>query len=167
MGTSAEPQWLSNEERQAWLGLASILIRLPSALDAQLRRDAGISHFEYQVLAGLSESPARTLRMSTLAILAEGSLSRLSQVVSRLERQGWVHRSPDPADGRYTLATLTQAGWDKVVQAAPGHARMVRSLVFASITKAQVRQLTDIGQRITRVIDPEGHCPGEPRAGER
>jgi hypothetical protein len=52
------PRWLDAEERQAWLALASTLNRLPAALDAQLRRDAGISHFEYQVLALLSRRPA-------------------------------------------------------------------------------------------------------------
>jgi MarR family protein len=79
----------------------------PAALDAQLRCDAGISHFEYQVLALLSEAPGRTLRMSELATMAEGSLPRLSQVVARMEQRGWVRRTPDPADGRYTLAILT------------------------------------------------------------
>ena len=100
MDASQEPRWLDAEERQAWLALASALNRLPIALDAQLRRDAGISHFEYQVLALLSEAPGRTLRMSALATLAEGSLPRLSQVVARLEQRGWVRRTPAPADGR-------------------------------------------------------------------
>src|SRR3954462_4552588 len=91
----AEPRWLDDDELETWMSLASLLIRLPTALDAQLLREAGISHFEYQVLAGLSESAERTMRMSVLAALADGSLSRLSQVVSRLERRGWVRRSPD------------------------------------------------------------------------
>ena len=106
MDAPQEPRWLDAEERQAWLALASTLNKLPAALDAQLRRDAGISHFEYQVLALLSEAPGRTLRMSELATMAEGSLPRLSQVADRLEQHGWMRRTPDPADGRYTLATL-------------------------------------------------------------
>src|SRR5437016_1202500 len=120
-----EAHWLNDEERRAWLALTSVLIRLPTALDTQLRRDAGISHFEYAVMAGLSEAPNRTLRMSDLAVLSEGSLSRLSQVVSRLEQKKWVRRMPDPGDGRYTLARLTAAGWRKVVQTAPGHVEAV------------------------------------------
>ena len=143
---------------RSWLSLASVLIRLPSALDAQLRRDSGITHFEYQVMAGLSESPDRTLRMSVLAVLAEGSLSRLSQVVSRLEKRGWVRRTPDPTDGRYTLAVLTEAGWDKVVATAPGHVEAVRRFVFDPLTSAQHRQLCDIGRRIMRAIDPDDPC---------
>lgn len=153
-----EPRWLTDEERQTWLTLAGLIIRLPSALDAQLQRDAGISHFEYQVLAGLSERPDRTLRMSDLALLANGSLSRMSHVVNRLEKRGWVHRTPDPADGRYTLATLTDDGWEKVVATAPGHVEAVRSLVFDPLTRTQTRQLRDIGHRVLRAIDPDDNC---------
>jgi len=72
MDDTVEPRWLDREERQAWIALVSVLIRLPSALDAQLQRDAGISHFEYQVMVCLSESPGSTLRIGVLAILVEG-----------------------------------------------------------------------------------------------
>ncbi|HYK26674.1 MAG TPA: MarR family transcriptional regulator [Streptosporangiaceae bacterium] len=160
MDDALEPRWLSAEDMQTWFALVSVLIRLPTALDAQLQRDAGISHFEYQVLAGLSEAPDRTMRMSVLAMLAEGSLPRLSQVVSRLEKRGWMHRTPDPEDGRYTLAILTDEGFAKVSQTAPGHVSEVRRLVFDPLTKAQTRQLCDIGRRIMRAIDPNDLCLG-------
>ena len=156
-----ERRWLDAEESQAWRALAGVLVRLPAALDAQLRRDAGISHFEYQVLALLSEAPGRTLRMSELATMAEGSLPRLSQVVARLEQRGWVRRTPDPTDGRYTLATLTSQGQAKVTQAAPGHAQEVRRLVFDPLTKTQSRQLREISRRIIRAIDPHAATPAQ------
>ena len=167
MDVSQEPIGLDAEETQAWRALASTLIRLPSALDAQLRRDAGISHFEFQVLAVLSETPGRTLRMSVLAALTEGSLPRLSQVVARMERRGWVRRTPDPADVRYTLAILTDRGWTKVTEAAPGHIAAVRRLVLDPLTKAQSRQLREIGRRIVHAIDADGdrlidHPPQHP-----
>jgi DNA-binding MarR family transcriptional regulator len=155
MDAPQEPRWLDAEESQAWRAVAKTLERLPAALDAQLRRDAGISHFEYQVLALLSEAPGRTLRMSELAMWAGSSLPRLSQVVARLEQRGWVRRTPDPADGRYTLATLTGKGQAKVTQAAPGHVQEVRRLVFDPLTKTQSRQLREIGRRISHAIDPD------------
>ena len=163
METSSEPQWLSPDERAAWLALASVTMRLPAALDTQLRRDAGVSHFEYTVLAALSEADHRTLRMSQLAVLAEGSLSRLSQVVSRLENRGLVRRSADPEDGRSTLATLTAKGWQKVVATAPGHVAEVRRLVLDPLTRTQVGQLSTIGRRIMGAIDPQDECAGELR----
>src|SRR5215467_366466 len=158
MDAPQEPRWLDPEEQQAWRALAKTLVRLPAALDAQLHRDAQISHFEYQVLAFLSEAPGRTLRMSELATLAGGSLPRLSQVVARLEQRGWVRRTPDPADGRYTLAILTDDGWAKVSETAPGHVEEVRRLLFDPLTKAQSRQLREIGRRIMTAIDPDDMC---------
>ena len=96
--------------------------------------------------------------MSTLAMLAEGSLPRLSQAVGRLERRGWVRRTADPADGRYTLAILTDDGLAKVTETAPGHVEEVRRLVFDPLTRTQSRQLREIGRRIMTAIDADDPC---------
>ncbi|MFF1303531.1 MarR family winged helix-turn-helix transcriptional regulator [Streptomyces sp. NPDC058307] len=149
------PRWLDEEERHAWHGLMGVMRRLEHALDTHLR-DEGLTHFEYGVMAALSESPQRELRMSALAAFAESSLSRLSQVVARLERKGYAQRRPDPADGRYTLAALTDEGYQKIVDVAPGHVAEVRRLVFDPLTKAQVKQLAHIGQRILHTIAGDG-----------
>lgn len=149
------PVWLDTDERAAWLALIGLTIRLPRELDRQLRRDAGISHFDYQVLALLSEAPERTLRMSALADRVEGSLPRLSQVVSRLERDGWIRRHPDPSDGRSTLATLTGSGWELLVGIAPGHVATVRRLVFDPLSTRQVDQLGRIATTVLGAIDAD------------
>ena len=115
---SDEPRWLSARELASWMPVGGLLLRLPAALDAQMQRDCGLSHFEYLVLATLSEAPEWTRRMSALAALANGSLSRLSHVVKRLEARGWVRREPCPQDGRYTNAVLTDAGWATVLASA-------------------------------------------------
>jgi DNA-binding MarR family transcriptional regulator len=154
-----EPRWLDAEEQQSWIAFAGLLMRLPGALDAQLQRDAGLSHFEYLVMSGLSMAEARTMRMSELAAFAEGSLPRLSQVVGRLEKRGWISRRPDPTDGRYTLAKLTDSGWDKVVASAPSHVAAVRNYVFDPLTKGQQRQLREMSRRMMQAIDPGGDCP--------
>jgi hypothetical protein len=77
-----EPRWLEGIERDAWLSLIGVIIRLPAALDAQLQRDAGLSHFEYMVMVNLSNADDHVLRMSQLAALCHSSLSRLSHVAS-------------------------------------------------------------------------------------
>ncbi len=159
-----EPRWLTAEEQQTWLAVAAVVTWLPDALDAQLQRDAGISHFEYQVMAMLSMSPQRTRRMKEVAALANGSLTRLSRTVDRLEARGWVTRRPDPEDGRSTLAVLTDAGWDKVVATAPDHVSEVRRLVFDPLTATQVRHLREIAARIREVVQPEGCLPIPPTA---
>ncbi|MCW2560063.1 MAG: transcriptional regulator, MarR family [Mycobacterium sp.] len=151
-----EPRWLNEDDRQTWVALARMLIWLPTALDSQLQRDSGLSHFEYGILAALSEADEGTLRMSELAIYANGSLSRLSRAVARLERRDWVTRTPDPADGRYTLAVLADKGRAVLVEAAPKHVDAVNRLVFDPLTTAQARQLRTIAGRILNTIDAEG-----------
>jgi DNA-binding MarR family transcriptional regulator len=143
---------LSDDNLEAWSALATVLEWLPAALDAQLQRDAGLTHFEYGVMFALADAEDRTLRMSTLASYSNSSLSRLSRAVARLEAKDWVRRAPDPADGRYTLATLTDAGEQKVDEAAPGHVATVNRLIFGSLTQAQVRQLRDISGRIMDAV---------------
>jgi DNA-binding MarR family transcriptional regulator len=148
------PRWLDEQEMDAWLQVAMLLSRLPHALDAQLLRDAQLTHFEYEVMSALSEAPQWTLRMSTLAELANGSLSRLSHVVKRLEQRKWVYRTPCPEDGRFTNAILTDSGWNKVVDTAPGYAENVRNLVIDPLSRAQLRQLAAIGRRINAGTPP-------------
>jgi DNA-binding MarR family transcriptional regulator len=157
-GPADEPRWLDADERAAWLSLAGVMTLLPSALDAQLQRDAGLSHFEYMVLAMLSEQQSRTMRMSDLAALTNGSLSRLSHVARRLEGQGFLRREACREDGRATNAVLTDAGHAKVVATAPGHVATVRRLVFDVLTPAQRGQLRTIGDRILGQVAPDGSC---------
>jgi DNA-binding MarR family transcriptional regulator len=145
--------WLSDEQQAAWRPVAALMIRLPAALDAQLQKDAGITQFDYLVLSALSEADNRTLRMSELAALASGSLSRLSHVVSRLENKGWVRREPCPGDGRFINAVLTDAGWEKVLATAPGHVAAVRKLVLDALTPAEFEEL---GEICTRLLAAQG-----------
>lgn len=145
--------WLTEAEQRAWRQLAAVFLRLPGALESQLQRDAGLSHFEYWVMALLSEAAGRARRLRALADQANCSLSRLSHVVTRLEGRGWVMRRPDPDDARSTLAVLTDAGYGKVVDAAPGHVEAVRSLVFAALDAADVEALERVCGAIATQID--------------
>jgi DNA-binding MarR family transcriptional regulator len=147
---------LSRDERAAWVRLASLLELLPGVLDAQLRRDAGLMHFEYFVLAMLSEAPDHTLRMSALAAQTNATPPRLSHVVKRLETRGLVERLPCPEDARATNARLTDDGWRTVREAAPAHVANVREHVIDALTRQQVHQLAAIAESILARLDPEG-----------
>ncbi|WP_036556225.1 MarR family winged helix-turn-helix transcriptional regulator [Nocardioides insulae] len=148
-------RWLDDHERAAWVRLAAVLELLPGVLDAQLRRDAGLTHFEYFVLAMLSESPEGALRMSALAAQTNATLPRLSHVVRKLSDRGLVRRSAAPGDARATDVALTEEGWTKIRETAPGHVAQVRRHVVDALTPAQIDQLAGIAEAILGRIDPD------------
>lgn len=148
-------RWLDDTELDAWLRLVAVVELLPGTLERQLRRDAGLTHFEYFVLAMLSEAPDRTLRMTALAARANATLPRLSHVVRRLEERGLVERLPCPGDGRATNARLTGPGWEKVRASAPGHVENVRRHVVDALSREQLEQLTTIGDALLERLDPD------------
>lgn len=161
-----ETRWLDADERAAWLRLAAVMELLPGVLDAQLRRESDLTHFDYFVLAMLSEAPGRSLRMTALAQRTNATLPRLSHVVQRLEARALVERFPCPEDRRATTARLTPTGWDAVVAAAPGHVGTVRQHVLDPLSRTQIRQLTAIGDALLTRLDPERRMSGLYESGK-
>ncbi len=149
-------KWLTAAELDSWLAVVRLICWLPWSVDRQLRRDSNLGIVEYQVLAMLSEAPGRTIRMSSLALLTNASLSRLSHLFKRLEGRGLVRREPDPADGRFTNAILTEKGFKQLAEAAPGHVAHVRSLVIDTLSGEQLRRLGLAADRILSRIDTSG-----------
>ena len=154
--TARDQEWLTADELAAWVRVIAMLELVPGVLDSQLRRDAGLTNFEYYVLAMLSEAPERTLRMTTLAAHTNATLPRLSHVVRRLEGRGLVERFPCPEDGRATNARLSDDGCRKVKEAAPGHVANVRRHVIDALTPEQLAQLTGIADAVLARLDPAG-----------
>jgi DNA-binding MarR family transcriptional regulator len=148
-----QPRWLSPAELNVWYSVAELLYRMPTALQSQLQRDAKLSLVEYYALAYLSDQPDHRLRMSELAVLTNAELSRLSHLVSRLEKRGLVRRAPDPSNGRYTQAILTEAGYDYLAAAAPGHVRRVRELLYDVLDPAELQQLRLLTTKVIAAID--------------
>jgi DNA-binding MarR family transcriptional regulator len=150
---SQDVPWLSADDQASWRAVMRLVAKLPRALDRQLRRDAGLSLVEYEALAFLAEEEARSMRLSHLAEATTTSLSRLSQLMTRLEQRGLAYRQQDPEDGRFTQALLTDDGYRKVVEAAPGHATAVRALVVDALGPDRLRRLGEDAGEIVRRID--------------
>lgn len=148
-------QWLDESQQRTWRAWLSVSELLPRVLDAQLQRDAGISHAAYVVLAMLSEAPDRSRRMSDLARRSNQSQSRLSHTVTRLEERGWVRRERAAEDGRGNLAVLTDAGWDVVRTLAPGHVDAVRTALFEPLTDEQAGALGEALAAVLERLDPD------------
>ena len=152
---NTQSPWLDDDQQDLWQALLTVVIALPAALDRQLQRDAGISNFEYGVLAQLSMADDATMRLSDLARVCDSTQPRLSKVMDRFETRDWVARRPDPGDGRYTLATLTGTGRRKLVESAPEHVAQVKRLVFDPLSAVQRRHLGVALSRIAATLRQE------------
>jgi DNA-binding MarR family transcriptional regulator len=159
-----DQQWLDEQQQRTWRAWLAVTELLPRTLDAQLQRDAGLTHAAYVVLAMLSEAPDRSRRMSDLARTANQSQSRLSHTVARLEERGWVERVRATEDRRGNVAVLTDAGWDVVSRVAPGHVAAVRDGLFAALTQAQTQALGDALSAVLERLDPD-HTLRVPEVG--
>lgn len=146
--------WLNTAEAHTWLVLWSVSEWLPVRLDEQLKRDSGVSHRDYFALAQISMAPDEQLSMTELAHLSDMSASHMSHVVSRLEKRGWVVRSPSPDDRRTNLARITDEGRDFIRGAAPGHVAEVRRRVFDQLTADEAVQLGDLLSKVLEGLDP-------------
>jgi len=149
---TAEP-WLDDDQQQAWRHVVGLFMTLPSALESDLQRNAGLSLFEYVVLASLSEADNETLQMSDLAHRANSTLTRLSHLISRLEKRGWVVKRPSTTDRRVSTVTLTAAGKKKIHGAAPGHAECVQQLVVQPLSATQLKYLGEAAATVVKAID--------------
>ncbi|MEW2395392.1 MarR family transcriptional regulator [Streptomyces sp. NPDC046862] len=149
---TSSPRWLDSEERRAWLAYIDFSTLLSDHLNRQLRRDAGVTHADYSLLAHLSTAPDRTLTMSELAERLKITRSRLTHAVTRLQEAGYVDRQEAPGNRRNQLAVLTPQGQQLLERAAPGHVEAVRRAVFDALTPEQVRQFAEIGEAINAAL---------------
>lgn len=148
--------WLTPDELETWRALSRLVAKLPTTLGDQLQCESNLSFLEYYVMAGLSDQPDHTIRMSHLAVLANSELSRLSHLMARLEKSGFVRREPDPTDRRFTNAVLTDAGHAYLAEAAPRHVENVRSLVFNALDTNAQHALRHAAQQILARLDDQG-----------
>jgi DNA-binding MarR family transcriptional regulator len=156
------PRWLGPNEQRTWLALLATINVLDEELDRQLQRDAGMPHTYYMVLAALSGSPGRRMRMSDLALLNHASQSRLTHAVNRLVAAGWVRREKCEGDRRVVYAVLTDEGYEALRTAAPGHVEAVRQTLFDQLSPKQVGQLREICEA---VLATRGGAPRWPEPG--
>lgn len=149
-------RWLSEDELASWLKLSGVMLRLGTTLDSQLQRDADMTHFDYLCLAMLSEEQDLTATMSCLAGRTNASLSRLSHVITKLEKRGWVCRSRSEISRRVTLVRMTDEGYAVLRAAAPGHVETVRSLVYEGLDADDVEALHRIMGQVLERIEASG-----------
>ena len=77
----------------------------------------GISFSEYQMLAALRDHPAAAATRVDLAAAVGLTPSGVTRALKPMEKLGFVETAKDARDARKSLATLTPAGIELVVDA--------------------------------------------------
>ncbi|MET8452644.1 MarR family winged helix-turn-helix transcriptional regulator [Streptomyces sp. NPDC005209] len=122
--------------------LGEVMMALPRAVDADMIRDGGLRLSEYTPLMFLSEAPDRQMRMSELAEACTLTLSGMTRVVIRLEKQGYVERVRCTEDLRGWNAVLTDSGLARLREAWPAHLASVRRRMLDDLAGHDLTQLT-------------------------
>lgn len=148
--------WLSDQQQRVWRAFLRMSGQLNDCVERDMQQTGEMPHAYYLILAMLSESPGRSLRMNQLAEAVRASQSRVSHAVSRLEEDGWVRRIPAPGDRRGQVAELTGPGFDRLRELAPGHAEVVRSIMFDPLTPEQLENFEDICTTILKAMAERG-----------
>jgi DNA-binding MarR family transcriptional regulator len=142
-----EPDAFSPEEFHAWRGLIRLREAVMREIDRRLLRDSALSLADYGVLITLVTAPDLRLRMSSLGAQRMLTPSGITRVVNRLEERGFVHREPDPADGRAALAVLTRPGLEALRQAQVIHHATVRELYLGRLTPNELDRLARLFEK--------------------
>jgi len=122
-----------------WRNYLTMTARLQSAMSRQLQADCGLSLADYDVLVALEEK--RGCRIAELGERLGWEQSRLSHQLNRMRARGLVARTGAADDRRAATVDLTDDGREALTSAAPGHAELVRNVVFEGASDAQLRAL--------------------------
>lgn len=141
---SEDTPWLDDHQQRVWRLWLEVTNGLPVLLNRELATDSELSLQDFEVLVFLSETEDHSMRVVALADAMHWERSRLSHQLTRMEKRGLVFRESCCTDGRGQLVRLSDTGWEAVVAAAPGHAGLVRRVVFGGLNMDHLEELEQI-----------------------
>ena len=154
MSEARGTRWLDGDQQASWRAFAVGVTLLLDRLDADLQKAFDLSLTEYEILVRLSERPGRSMRMAQLADALAHSRSRVTHTVARMQRTGLVLRAASPEDGRGIVCTLTDRGYDLLVEAAPMHVHGVRDYLVDLSSREDIAALGRVMNAVTdRLIE--------------
>ena len=150
---SGDGPWLSPKQQRAWLAYMRVQLRMNYEINRQLQRDSDLSLADYHVMNALSMAPDHTMQVTDLAAMIGWERSRASHHLRRLSERGLTERVQSAEDGRATDAVLTKKGMKAMVEAAPGHATLVKKLFFEPLPDELVAPFTAAMEHILVSLD--------------
>jgi DNA-binding MarR family transcriptional regulator len=126
-------------------------------LTASLQAEHGLTINDYEALLLLSRAEDNALRRIDLASRLVLTASGVTRLLDGLERSGWVAKRDCEKDARVTYAVLTDAGREKLEQAACSHVGHIRSLLEERYSAEELETLNELLSRLPGAAEP-GSC---------
>lgn len=145
---------------KAWIGFLRSHASLTRKLNGRLLADHGLTLNDYEVLLHLSRAPERRLRRVDLVERLLLTPSGITRLLDGLEAAGFVEKATCREDARVTYAVLTDAGYEKLVEAAATHLADVETVFSSRFTEAELVGLASLFGRLTDPDDEESCEPG-------
>jgi len=155
---------LSGDESAAYQALMRVVFALPRAITADISPACGVGLSDYLALDLLSQAPGRQLRMTELAAACGVSLSGISRIMNRLDREGLTRREGSLDDGRGTFAVLTDAGQASLDQTHPLHLAAVRRYLFEHLDPCDLGRFTAVMESIADALLAGGAARSDRRS---
>jgi DNA-binding MarR family transcriptional regulator len=133
---------------EAWVRLLRGHAATRRSLDAQLQSDHGLTVNDYEALLLLSRADGNRMRRIDLADGLQLTASGVTRLLDGLEGKGLVEKATCSSDARVTYAVLTEAGRNKLEEAACSHVGGIREVFEARYTEAELTTLNELLSRL-------------------
>jgi MarR family 2-MHQ and catechol resistance regulon transcriptional repressor len=137
---------LSTDAFGRLMGAHAVLIR---ELSASLVASHGLTINDYGTLLLLSRAGEEGMRRIDLANQLQLSPSGITRLLDRLEDQGLVGKGECKSDARVSYAILTEAGLEKLRDAAPGHVEDIDRRLAAVLSEEEMKTLSELLGRLS------------------
>jgi DNA-binding MarR family transcriptional regulator len=143
---------LSAEEKAVYRALVRVMLAAPRVVSAELGCESDLGLSDCTALEALAEAPGCQMRMAELAVACGVSISGITRIMDRLNREGLTRRTSSPGDGRGSMAVLTAAGRASLELAQPTHLASIRRHIFDHLGDVDLAPLASSMDRIAESL---------------
>jgi DNA-binding MarR family transcriptional regulator len=145
-------------EITAWVGLLRAHASTTRRFNAELVNEHGLTLNDYEVLLHLSRAEGQRLRRVDLAERVLLTPSGITRLLDGLERAGYVERASCASDARVTYAQLTEAGEEKLHEAARTHVSGIREFFRDRYSQEELDVFRRLLERLPLEAAEEPNC---------
>jgi DNA-binding MarR family transcriptional regulator len=133
---------------EAWVSFLRAHAAITRELNADLLDAHGLTLSDYEVLLHLAKAEHQMMRRVDLAESVLLTASGITRLLDGLERGGFVEKAACSSDARVSYAKLTEAGRQKLDDAAVTHLAGIEELFTSRFGGAELETLAELLTRL-------------------